>query len=83
MGLDNEKTKGNRIEFSISEMQCGVCEFTVKDEIKKVDGVRSVRLNRRKNRVLVTLSPGKEVSIDTLMAKVNAIGYRTEKLTSP
>jgi copper chaperone CopZ len=64
-------------------MHCGYCEVVVKDAIRKVDGVQSVKLNRHKNRALVAMAPGKEVSVDTLIAAVNETGYRAERLAPP
>jgi copper chaperone CopZ len=69
------------IEIAIYEMRCGHCELTVKNALRAIEGVKKVRVSRFRKRARVTLESGRDVSVQDLIAAVNATGYRAELLT--
>lgn len=70
--------KGKRIELVVHGMSCGHCEMRVKKALTEVPGVLDVEVSHEKERAVVTVDPKQEVSVDALVAAVQAAGYEAE-----
>jgi copper chaperone CopZ len=71
---------GRQIEFAVCDMHCGHCELTVKNALRRVDGVLDVKVNRHNNRAIATINPDKEITVEGLITAVNTTGYRAKPL---
>ena len=78
MPLFGGKKESETIELAVQDMSCTQCEASVKIALRKVNGVRRVKVNRRSNQVFVTVDPEKALTAEDLAAAVSAVGYRAE-----
>ena len=56
-------------------MHCGGCEETVETEIKKLDGIKSVKADHVKKTVKVKYDD-KKVTLEQVKAAITAAGYK-------
>ena len=56
-------------------MHCGGCEETVETEIKKLDGIKSVKADHVKKNVIVKFDD-KKVTLAQVKAAITAAGYK-------
>lgn len=72
------KQESETIELVVQNMRCTSCEASVKIALRKVNGVRRVKVNRRRDQVVVTMDPERALTAEDLVATVTALGYRVE-----
>jgi copper chaperone CopZ len=65
-------------DIIVANIKCNGCVATIKKELLKIEGVKSVKVNEDKDTVTVT---HEDVDRDTLVQKLHAFGYpeATEK----
>ena len=51
------KQESETIELVVQNMRCTSCEASVKIAQRKVNGVRRVKVNRRRDQAVVTVDP--------------------------
>ncbi|WIG58128.1 MAG: P-type ATPase [Ktedonobacterales bacterium] len=68
--------------FAIEGMTCASCALRVEKGLKKVSGVTSASVNLATERATVAYDPA-VASLDDLVAKVDATGYKAIPLTPP
>lgn len=78
MNLFNRKPGQKSIELTVNDMRCNHCEAAVKTALKKVPGVKYVKVSRRRKRAVITLDSTQVVPTTTLVTAVTAAGYRAE-----
>ena len=66
--------------LAVEGMSCASCSVAVKTVLKKLEGVRSVDVNRANKEALVEYEPSK-VQPKQLVDAVNKLGYRASLLT--
>jgi copper chaperone CopZ len=71
-----KKSEGKRIELVVHDMHCGHCELTVKQALRKVPGVQSVKVSSRRKHAVVTVDPEQRVTPQDLIGAVEETGYR-------
>lgn len=59
--------------FTVVGMTCGHCVRSVKEEVGKLDGVKSVAVDFKSG--LVTVESDTDISTDTFVAAVDEAGY--------
>ena len=76
--ISQETSNGNQqsqtIILSIPNMTCGMCPITIKNALKKVNGVSRVNVSFRDKTAKVTFNPNK-TNIINLMAASKDAGY--------
>lgn len=79
--LGAEEPAGTVHEFQVTGMACGLCAKAVEKELRGVDGVRDVTIDRQTERVRVIAS--RDLSDDVLEAAIEGAGsYQAEPLPS-
>ncbi len=68
-----------QVDLVVHGMTCGHCEMRVKKALMGVAGVRDAEVSHADERATVTLDPNVEVSLDALVAAVEAAGYEAER----
>lgn len=71
--------KKQQIELVVRGMTCGHCEMRVKKALTGVDGVLDAEASHEREQAIVTVDAKQEVSIEALVAAVQAAGYQAEK----
>lgn len=64
-----------RKTIPIDRMDCASCALTIEKEMKKLEGVKDVRINLLMRKVVVTYDPEK-IDIPDLEKKIEDLGYR-------
>ncbi len=78
-----QKTVVNNEEevvLTVTGMRCVGCEFGVERELRKLNGVVSVKADSSKNTVTVKFKKD-IIKLDKIVDKINELGYRAEKPT--
>ena len=70
--------KRQQIELVVRGMTCGHCEMRVKKALSEVDGVLDAEASHEREQAIVTVDARKEVSMEALVAAVEAAGYEAE-----
>jgi copper chaperone CopZ len=78
MNFFNRKPGGKLIELTVNDMRCAHCEAAVKIALKKVPGVKHVKVNRRQKRAVITLDSDEVIPTGVLITAVTTAGYRAE-----
>jgi len=65
----------NRVFLPIVEMGCPTCTSIIEKELKKLAGVKDVRVNFLMRKVVVTYDP-KEISVPDLEKRIEELGFR-------
>jgi len=68
------------IVLTVTGMRCIGCEFGIEKELKKLNGVVSVKADSSKNTVTVRFKKDL-IKLDTIVDKINELGYSAEKPT--
>ena len=71
---DAKKKPSRTDTIAVPEMQCGMCESTIKKAVKKLEGISSVSADAEANRVIVTYNPN-TVSRSSIEQTIAASGY--------
>jgi copper chaperone CopZ len=79
MGWFKRKQDTKTVELRVQDMRCANCEASVKVALRKVEGVQNVRVNRRQERVIVTVDATRPVTAAALIEAVTAVGYPAER----
>jgi Cu+-exporting ATPase len=72
------KKKGKQIELVVHGMTCEHCEMRVKKALMGVEGVQDAEASHAQEQAIVTVDPKVDVSLDALVAAVEAAGYQAE-----
>ncbi len=67
--------KTNRVLLPIVEMDCPTCTSIIEKELKKLIGVRDVRVNFLMKKVVVTYDP-KRIGVPELERRIEDLGFR-------
>ena len=70
--------KKQQIELVVRGMSCGHCEMRVKKALVEVPGVLDAEASHEREQAMVTVDPKQAVSLDALVAAVQAAGYEAE-----
>ena len=70
--------RDEQIELTVRGMTCGHCEMRVTKALTGVDGVRKAEVNREREQAIVTVDPKAGVTVESLVAAVEAAGYQAE-----
>jgi copper chaperone len=70
--------KKQQIELVVRGMTCGHCEMRVKKALTEVAGVLDAEASHEQEQAVVTVDPKQDVSVDALVAAVQAAGYEAE-----
>ena len=70
--------KKQQIELVVRGMTCGHCEMRVKKALSEVPGVLDAEASHEREQAIVTVDPNQDVSVDALVAAVQAAGYEAE-----
>jgi copper chaperone len=70
--------KDQEVELTVRGMTCGHCEMRVTKALTGVEGVRKAEVDREREQAIVTVDPKAEVSLESLVAAVEAAGYQAE-----
>ncbi|MCL4675237.1 MAG: cadmium-translocating P-type ATPase [Pararhodobacter sp.] len=73
-----EAEKGTRIMLSVPDAHCALCISTVENDLERMPGIRSARLNLTLRRVSVDAEA--DVTADTVIARLAALGYAAYEL---
>jgi copper chaperone CopZ len=57
------------------DLHCEMCAQTVKEALRRVDGVVKVKVNLGKQTVTVAIAEGMEIGIDRLQTALKPTGY--------
>lgn len=68
------REKGPQFTFEVEGMRCGNCESNVKIALRKILGVRKVKIIKRRQ-VIVDLQPNKPISKTDLITAIENAGY--------
>jgi copper chaperone len=60
-------------EYHVTGMSCGHCEFAVRGEVSKLDGVESIEVSAADGRLVITSATPLEES--AVLAAVDEAGY--------
>lgn len=69
--------KIENVEFNCPGMHCSGCEGTITDEVKKMDGIKTVAADSKTKVVKVTFDANK-TNKENISKTINAAGYDTE-----
>ncbi|MDD5361975.1 MAG: heavy-metal-associated domain-containing protein [Ignavibacteria bacterium] len=75
--VKNTAEKVESVEFNCPGMHCSGCEETIADEVKKIDGIKTVSADSKTKVVKVSYDAGK-TSKENISKTINAAGYDTE-----
>ena len=75
---DNSAQKIRTISINTYGMSCTGCEETIETEIKKLDGIKSVKADHVKKTVTVKYDD-KKVTIEQVKSAIKSAGYRLEE----
>lgn len=75
-GTDSAKLK--TVTINTYGMHCSGCEETLETELKKLDGVKSVKADHVKMTVTVEYE-SKKVTVSSIKSAITQAGYRLEK----
>jgi copper chaperone CopZ len=70
--------KRQQIELVVRGMTCGHCEMRVKKALVGVPGVLDAEASHEREQAVVTVDAEQEVSMEALVAAVQAAGYEAE-----
>ncbi|MCE1166417.1 MAG: cation transporter [Bacteroidetes bacterium] len=73
--------KMENVEYNCPGMHCSGCEETIKDEVKKMDGVKEVSADSKTKVVKVTYDASK-TNKENISKTINAAGYDTQVSSS-
>lgn len=71
----NNFTKVRTVTINTYGMHCTGCEETVETEIKKLDGIKSVKADHIKKSVIVKYDD-KKVTLEQVRSAITAAGYK-------
>lgn len=63
-----------KIIIHVEGMSCGHCEIAVQDAVRKLDGIKKVKANRRKKQAVVSYDASL-TSPEAIRASISATGY--------
>jgi copper chaperone CopZ len=72
------RKKRTQIELVVRGMTCEHCEMRVAKALKAVPGVADASADREKEQALIDIEGSDDVSIEALVAAVEAAGYEAE-----
>lgn len=73
-----DSAKLKTVTINTYGMHCGGCEETLETELKKLEGVKSVKADHVKMTVTVEYE-SKKVSLDSIKTAITTAGYKLEK----
>ncbi|MGV2829348.1 heavy-metal-associated domain-containing protein [Myxosarcina sp. GI1(2024)] len=68
----------NEIQFHVADLHCQMCAQTVREALRKVEGVKQVRINLARKNVAIAAAP--EIEVDSLIEALKPTGYRAEAI---
>jgi copper chaperone CopZ len=75
--VKNTAEKVESVEFNCPGMHCSGCEETITDEVKKIDGIKTVSADSKTKVVIISYDANK-TNKDNISKTINAAGYDTE-----
>ena len=63
-----------KLVIKVNGMRCEHCAKTVTDGLKKIDGVKSIKVNLKDNKV--TINHKKDLDISLIENTINDLGYK-------
>jgi copper chaperone CopZ len=75
--IKNASEKVESVEFNCPGMHCSGCEETISDEVKKIDGIKTVSADSKTKVVKISYDANK-TNQDKISKTINAAGYDTE-----
>ena len=76
MGLIGEK--GNkRLSFTAEGITCGHCRQSVEEGLRSLSGVKSSKVNLKKNRAQIVYHP-ETFALEDVKRKVEELGYKAD-----
>lgn len=76
------KEESEIFELRVDDMRCANCEVSVKLALRKVDGVRQVKVNRIQKRVIVRVDGKSGVTFEDLVSALEQVGYPAGRFES-
>lgn len=73
-----KNTREPDLEVTVEDIRCAHCSVAIKSALRKLEGVREVRVNRRSKHVIVKLDPASSLDINDLVDALAAIGYKAD-----
>ena len=77
-----QETGTCRATFALEGMTCASCAMRIEKGLKKVPGVQEASVNLATEQAMVTYDPT-QTDVETMVQKVDAIGYQATPLTVP
>lgn len=65
------------ISLNVTGMKCGGCESTVKGKLQQLDGIQSIQVSHKENRVAVEFDEHK-TSVGAIKQTITEAGYSVQ-----
>ena len=71
----------NELTFTITGMHCASCALLIDDAVEEISGVTSSATDRRAGRTTVVLAKLNQPRPEQIVAAINELGYRADRIS--
>jgi copper chaperone CopZ len=66
---------GQKVLIKVAGLYCPFCSYGLEKQVKKIDGVKAIKINIKKGTAEITYKPGAKVSEKAILVAVEDAGF--------